>query len=758
LFIKGNGCCKILQIFNEMVYGFYRFQNSQKYTALRNPFDSSSRGRARNRLLGLDSWIDDGLYRLFNSSGEWWESVVVFFRRFHVGGWKKSVVELVDEAFTMGLAGAIVMLGLALPAFDETSKDWRNTADFAVTFLDRYGKEIGRRGIRQTDSEEIDALPDHFIKAVLATEDRRFFDHFGIDFLGLTRALAENVRANSVVQGGSTITQQLAKNLFLTNERTLDRKVKEAFLSLWLECNLSKKEILKLYLDRAYMGGGNFGITAAAQYYFEKPVKELSLAESAMLAGLYKAPTKYAPHINLPAARARANEVLTNMVQSGFMTEGQVIGARRKPASIVERNDTEGPNYFLDYAFEEIKRIAAKFPTRTFIAKTAVDLDLQRVAEDSISSHLRQYGKEYNASEAAMVVIDHEGAVRALVGGLDYGASQFNRAISSRRQPGSSFKPFVYAAAVETYGYDENTKVVDGPVSTGKWSPRNYAGGYGGSMTLTTALVKSYNTVPVKLYLGRDNLKPLGGKKIEEIARRMGVSSPLVLNPPMVLGSNGLTVLEMAASYGTFMTGGMKLDPHAILQVTDSSGNVLYDYRKDRPAPVRALSEETVGVMNRMMAQIPEWGTARRAALDGIRVAGKTGTTSSYRDAWFVGYTGNYVSAVWYGNDDYTTMNKMTGGTVPAMTWQKFMTYAHQNIDLLPVPFIENPLPGGVQEKPDQPEGAEMVQGPPAMRPKLLSKGAQEMLLELERKLRQAKPVNANQVVAAGEAPPQIAR
>ncbi len=372
-----------------------------------------------------------------------------------------------------------------------------------------------------------------------------------------------------------------------------------------------------------------------------------------MLAGLYKAPTKYAPHINLPAARARANEVLTNMVQSGFMTEGQVIGARRKPASIVERSDTEGPNYFIDYAFEEIKRIAADFPTRTFVAKTTVDLDLQRVAEETIESHLRQFGKEYDASEAAMVVIDHEGAVRALVGGLDYGVSQFNRATVSRRQPGSSFKPFVYASAVENFGFDENTKVIDGPVSTGKWSPQNYSGGYAGAMTLTTALVKSYNTVPVKLYLGRDRLPGLGGKKIEETARKMGVVSPLVLNAPMVLGSNGLTVMEMATSYGAFMTGGMKLDTHAVTQIIDSAGNILYDYRKDRPQPVRALSENTVGVMNRIMAQIPEWGTARRAALDGIRAAGKTGTTSSYRDAWFVGYTGNYVAAVWYGNDDY---------------------------------------------------------------------------------------------------------
>ncbi|MEZ5872396.1 MAG: PBP1A family penicillin-binding protein [Nitratireductor sp.] len=715
---------------------------------MRDPFDTSNRGKTRNRLLDFDSWIDSSLFNLSSDAGERLESINIFFRKFRVTGFKKFLVEILDEGVTLGLGGMILMVGLALPAFDETNKDWRNSADFAVTFLDRYGKEIGRRGIRQTDSEDVDKLPDIFIKAVLATEDRRFFDHYGIDFLGLSRALFENVRANSVVQGGSTITQQLAKNLFLTNERTLDRKVKEAFLSLWLETNLTKKEILKLYLDRAYMGGGNFGVAAAAQYYFDKQVKDLTLAEAAMLAGLYKAPTKYAPHINLPAARARANEVLTNMVQAGFMTEGQVIAARRKPASVVERQDAEGPNYFLDVAFEELKQMAQRFPTRTFIAKTTVDLDLQRAAEDAIESNLRQYGAQYGASEGAMVVIDHDGSVRSIVGGRDYGLSQFNRAYSSRRQPGSSFKPFVYASSIEAFGYDENTKITDGPVSTGKWTPKNYAGGYAGRTNFTTALVKSYNIPPVKLYLGRDDLKPLGGKRIEETVRKMGITSPLVLNPPMVLGSNGLTVYEMASAYGAFMTGGMKLDSHTISQITDSSGQVLFDYRKDKAPPVRALEEHTVQSINRMLVQVPEWGTARRAAIEGIRIAGKTGTTSAYRDAWFVGYTGNYVAAVWYGNDDYTPTKRMTGGSVPAMTWQKFMSYALQNIELLPVPFVDDPFPGTPEGTSKATVAESETEEAPVLRPKTLGQPAQNMLQELEQKLREAKPVSANRIVA----------
>ncbi|MEM9277752.1 MAG: PBP1A family penicillin-binding protein [Pseudomonadota bacterium] len=705
-----------------------------------------------NRLLDFDSWIDSSLYSAFNSAGERWENITIFFRKFKVKGLARFFVEVADEGVTLALIGSIAMLALALPAFEETQKDWRSQGDYSVTFLDRNGKIIGQRGIRQTDADDLDELPDHFIKAVLATEDRRFFEHFGIDFLGLTRAMAENVKANSVVQGGSTITQQLAKNLFLTNERTIERKIKEAFLSLWLEANLTKKEILKLYIDRAYMGGGNFGISAASQYYFDKSIKDVNLAEAAMLAGLYKAPGKYAPHINLPAARARANEVLTNMVQGEFMTEGQVIRARKEPASVVERNDLNGPNYFMDWAYQEVQRLAVRYKTKSMIVKTTVDLDLQQAAEESVESHLRQFGTQYGVRDAAMVVLDHEGAVRAMVGGRDYGQSQFNRATASKRQPGSSFKPYVYASAIENFGYTETTRVTDGSVCVSRfgrlWCPRNYSGGFRGRTDLQTALIKSINTVPVKLYLGRDGLKQLGGDRLVETVRKMGVESDLVVNPPMVLGANGLTVLEMAAGYGTFMTGGYKVDRYGINQITDTTGNVLYDHRKDKAKQERILKESTTKVMNTIMAQIPEWGTGRRAALNGIRSAGKTGTTQAYRDAWYVGYTGNYVAAIWYGNDNYQSTRRLTGGRLPAMTWNKFMSYAHQNIELRPIPYIENPLPILDQDEEEVAANTDETTEVPPARPKLLSKESEENLRKLETIFDNAKPLKAAEELA----------
>ena len=644
------------------------------------------RGRIAAFLLAVDAWIDSSVYEAGFRFSQFWESATIFSRRFRVKGWRRGLVEVASEGFTMGAAGTVVMLGLALPAFKATEGNWRAQDDFAVTFLDRSGNEIGQRGIIQRDSVPVDQMPDHVVKAVLATEDRRFFEHYGIDFFGLARAMSENVRANSVVQGGSSLTQQLAKNLFLSNERTFERKIKEAFLAVWLESNLSKKEILQLYLDRAYMGGGTFGIAAAADFYFGKQVKDLDLAEAAMLAGLFKAPAKYAPHINLPAARARANVVLSNLVQSGFMTEGQVLSARLHPATPVDRGDRKSPDYFLDWAFEQVKLLAASKPNHSLVARTTIDMNIQRAAEEAMEFHIRQFGKEYKVSEGAMVVIDHDGSVRAIVGGRDYGQSQFNRATKALRQAGSSFKPYVYAVAMEK-GFKPESAISDAPINWNGWAPKNYGRSFSGRMTLATALIKSINTVPVRLAKEHLTTAP-----IKAMAEAMGVESEISAHKTMVLGTSGMTVMDQATGYSVFANGGFAGTRHGITQLRTHSGDTVYDYDRDAPEKHRALSEQAVRSMNSIMVQIPEVGTARRAALPGIRSAGKTGTTQAYRDAWYVGFTGNYTAAVWMGNDDFSPTNNMTGGSLPAMVWQRVMAYAHQGVDLKPIPGIENPF------------------------------------------------------------------
>ncbi|MBX3581284.1 MAG: PBP1A family penicillin-binding protein [Rhizobiaceae bacterium] len=646
-----------------------------------------SRAPKATRLMAIDSWIDSTLYEAGFKASEIWENLTIFFRRFRFTGWKRWFFELAGEGFTLGAAGSVVMLALAMPAFEETEGNWRAQDDFAVTFLDRQGNEIGQRGIIQRESIPVDEMPDHVIKAVLATEDRRFFEHYGIDFIGLARAMSENFRSNSVVQGGSSLTQQLAKNLFLSNERTFERKVKEAFLAVWLEMNLSKKEILQLYLDRAYMGGGTFGITAAADFYFNKSVKDLNLAEAAMLAGLFKAPAKYAPHVNLPAARARANVVLTNLVQGGFMTDGQVLQARLHPAGVVDRDRRDAPDYFLDWAFEEVKRLTLRSGVRSMVARTTIDMNLQRAADEAVEYNLRQHGKEYGVSEGAMVVMETGGAVRAIVGGRDYGASQFNRATRALRQTGSSFKPYVYAAAMESGEFTPESIVSDGPINWGGWAPKNYARSYGGGMNLTDALVKSINTVPVRLAK-----EHIGTEPIRDLAVAMGVESPVLLHKTMVLGTSGMTVMDQATGYSVFQNDGYAGLRHGITQITARSGEVLYDWERDGPRPKRVLSPLSVKYMNTMMVEVPERGTARRAALPTIRSAGKTGTTQSYRDAWYIGFTGNYLAAVWLGNDDFTTTRNMTGGSLPAMVWHRLMSYAHENVDLKPIPGLEKPF------------------------------------------------------------------
>ncbi len=503
--------------------------------------------------------------------------------------------------------------------------------------------------------------------------------------LGTSRALVEDLRANAVVEGGSSISQQLAKNLFLSNERTIDRKIKEAFLAVWLEAHLSKDEILKLYLDRAYMGGGTFGVEAASKFYFGKSVRDLNLAELALLAGLFKAPTRFAPHVNLPAARARANEVLTNMVQAGFMTEGQVIGARRHPADVIEHPENAGsPDYFLDWAFDQVKELDPG-GDRVLTVYTTVDMGMQTAAHDAVEATLRQSGAAYRVKQAALVAADPDGAVRAMVGGRDYGESQFNRATDALRQPGSSFKPFVYATAMMN-GFTPKSIVQDAPICIGNWCPHNYGGGYSGPVTLTTGLVKSINVIPVRL------AQAIGRDKIADTAHRMGITSELRITRSLPLGASEVKVLDMAGAYAVFANGGYKATPYAFTKIVNSQGQVVFDRARDVKPPERVLEEATVADMNSMLVQVPEWGTGQRAKLDGIRTAGKTGTTSDYRDAWFVGFTGNMVAAVWFGNDDYQPTRRLTGGILPAQTWHDFMTYAHRGVQLKPIPFIDDPF------------------------------------------------------------------
>jgi acyl-phosphate glycerol 3-phosphate acyltransferase len=406
------------------------------------------------------------------------------------------------------------------------------------------------------------------------------------------------LRAGQRARGASTITQQLAKNLFLNNERTVERKIKEAYLALWLEMNLTKKEILQLYLDRAYMGGGTFGVAAAADFYFGKSVKDVSVAEAAMLAGLFKAPARYAPHINLPAARERANIVLNAMVEAGYMSEGQVLSARIRPATAIDRGKLDSPDYFLDWAFEEVKRVAARMPTHNLVARTTIDMGIQNATEESLEFHLRQHGKDYRVTEGAIVVLDTNGAVRAMVGGRDYGTSQFNRAAKALRQTGSSFKTYVYTTAMEA-GFTPETVVSDGPINWAGWAPKNYGRSFAGRVTLINAFARSINTVPVRL--AKDHLTT---KPIVETAYAMGVESELSLHKTMTLGISGMTALDQATGYLTLANGGFGGARHGIAQLMNYVGDVIYDFDRDAPPPRRVLKEKKVSSMNTMLAAV----------------------------------------------------------------------------------------------------------------------------------------------------------
>ncbi len=564
-----------------------------------------------------------------------------------------------------GIAGGALIAWYAydMPDVKQIAQPERRPA---ITLLADDGTVFARYGDLQGERVSVQSVPPHLVNAILAIEDRRFYDHFGVDVFGLLRAFVHNMRAGRVVQGGSTITQQLAKNLFLTPDRTARRKIQEMLLALWLEHTYTKDQILTAYLNRVYLGAGAYGVDAAADVYFGKPAAALSLRESAILAGLLRAPSRFAPTNNPALALSRARTVLAAMVEAGFITEAEKESAladvptpRRKPGA------SGDGRYFADWIVDQVDSLLENAP-QDIVILTTLDLKLQRVAERKLDGLLAAQGAAQDVSEGALISMTPDGAVRAMVGGRDYAASQFNRATQALRQPGSAFKPVIYLAALKK-GLSPEDVFVDEPLRIGKWAPHNYDGTYRGPITARQALAESVNTVAVRV------AQKAGVSEIVETAEELGITSPLEENLSLALGTSVLTPLELTGAYAALATGGRAVTPFGIKEIRGRDGKILF-HRDPVTFPV-TVDPGAVATLVDMMTGVVTHGTGRRAALD-RPVAGKTGTSSDYRDAWFLGFTGNYVTGVWLGNDDNRPMKKVTGGSLPAQLWHDFMVEA----------------------------------------------------------------------------------
>lgn len=590
---------------------------------------------------------------------------------------------------------------LSLPNID---KLYEPTGKQSVVIQSQDGRIVGSYGDIYGDFITYEEFPQSLIDAVLATEDRNFFHHFGIDPFGLGRAVYTNLRAGQVVQGGSTITQQVAKNVFLTPERTFSRKLRELLLAFKLERRFSKQELLTIYLNRVYLGAGNFGVDAAARRYFDKSARDLSLSESAILAGMLKAPSRFAPIANPEAARGRAEVVLASMVDAGFLKQAQADKAKKDLAQTITRttkNSAESALYFTDWIMERLPDYIGNANADLVVTSTLLP-ELQRMGENAIATVLDKEGEKMNVSQAALVAMTPEGAVRALIGGRDYSQSQYNRATQAKRQPGSAFKLFVYLTALEA-GMTPSTTVIDQPITLGKWQPKNYDGEYRGEITLKDAVAHSINTVSVQV------AERVGLNNIVRMAHRLGITSDVDALPSIALGSTEVTLLELTGAYAHLAAEGMSVEPFGIVRVATTAGKVLY--QRGEEEETRALGTGTVHMMNNMLSGVIGYGTGRGAAI-GRPAAGKTGTTSDYRDAWFMGYTPDLVAGVWVGNDNNAEMKKVTGGTLPAPIWREFMRNALAN-----VPAHDLPTSAGFFESIMPWNGAAPVQAPQPVQP-----------------------------------------
>src|SRR6187399_867116 len=580
----------------------------------------------------------------------------------------------------IAVIGVIVWVGAHLPAIQSLEIPKRPPTIQIVGF---DGSILATRGEMAGSNIALKDLPPYLPKAFIAIEDRRFYSHYGVDPIGIARAAVTNLMHRGVSQGGSTLTQQLAKNLFLTQERTMARKLQEVELALWLERKHSKTEILELYLNRVYFGSGAYGVEAASQRYFGKSAKSVTVAEAAMLAGLVKSPSRLAPNRNPEGAEARAQIVLSAMADAKFITEAQAKASIGHPSYNVKPAGAGTVNYVADWIGEVLDDLIGQID-QNIVVETSIDPKLQSVAEASIIDELAAKSVKFNVSQGALVAMTPDGAVRAMVGGRNYAESQYNRAVTAKRQPGSAFKPFVYLTAIEA-GLTPETIRQDAPLDVKGWKPENYTHEYFGSVTLTQALAMSLNTVAVRLGL------EVGPKNVVRTAHRLGISSKLDANASIALGTSEVSLTELVGAYAPFANGGRGASPHVVTKIRTAEGKVLYVRPADQLGQV--IDPRHVAMMNTMMQETLLSGTARKAEIPGWTAAGKTGTSQDFRDAWFIGYTANLVTGVWLGNDDNSPTKKATGGGLPVEVWTRFMRSAHQGV---PVASLPNSQRGGL--------------------------------------------------------------
>jgi penicillin-binding protein 1A len=545
-----------------------------------------------------------------------------------------------------------------------------------IRLLASDGSVLAEKGTFDGDEVLIDTLPEYVPQAVMAIEDRRFREHPGIDARGLTRAMLKNVMARRMVEGGSTLTQQLAKNLFLSPERTAQRKIQEAVLAVWLENKFNKDEIMQLYLNRVYFGGGGIGLEKAAQYYYRKSATELTLMEAATLAGVLKAPTTYNPARNPEGALKRAKLVIQAMVDEGYVTQEEAQDAIAARPEVDANNYVPAKQYAVDWVIEQLPELVKKYD-QSIVIETTIDPRIQKDAETQIRNKLTDNGKKMRVSQGAMVVMDTRGAIKAMVGGRSYKRSQYNRATKALRQPGSAFKPFVYVQALER-GLSPQSIEIDEPVRIGNWEPENYRRKYLGEVTLEQAFARSLNTVAAKLAV------EVGPANVADTARRFGISSKLSEDASISLGTSEVSLLELTASFVPFANGGTLIEPYVVSRISTRDGEILYE--RVGSGLGKAIGNRELGMMNQMFRAVVRNGTAKNAIFGDQDIGGKTGTSQDYRDAWFIGFSPYLVGGVWLGNDDNTPTKNVTGGSLPSMIWRDVMKPAHRNFEMASLP------------------------------------------------------------------------